>query len=103
MYAVIRSGNKQYRVEQGSLVDVERLAAGEGETVDISDVLLIGDGDKTVIGTPKVEGAVVKCTVVSQYRADKIIVFKYRQRTNFRRKRGHRQYYTRLRIDSIQA
>jgi large subunit ribosomal protein L21 len=103
MYAVIRSGNKQYRVEQGGMVDVERLALGEGETLDIADVLLVGDGDKTVIGTPTVDGASVRCTVVSQYRADKIIVFKYRQRTNFRRKRGHRQYYTRLRIESIQA
>jgi large subunit ribosomal protein L21 len=103
MYAVIRSGNKQYRVEQGGLVDVERLALGEGETLEITDILLIGDGDKTVIGTPVVDGAKVSCTVISQYRAEKIIVFKYRQRTNFRRKRGHRQYYTRLRIDSIQA
>jgi large subunit ribosomal protein L21 len=64
-------------------------------------VLLVGDGDKTVIGAPLVDGAVVKATVVDQYRAKKVIVFKYRQRTKYRVKRGHRHYYTRLRIDSI--
>ncbi|MDX2140489.1 MAG: 50S ribosomal protein L21 [Chloroflexota bacterium] len=103
MYAIIRSGNKQYRVEQGLFVDVERLPYEEGHSFDISDVLLVGDGDKTIIGQPVVDGAKVQATVVSQFRAKKIIVFKYRQRTNYRRKRGHRQYYTRLRIDAIQA
>jgi large subunit ribosomal protein L21 len=103
MYAVIRTGNKQYRVEEGSTLDVERLPQAEGESFDITDVLLLGDGDKTIIGQPKVSGAAVKVTVLRQYRARKIIVFKYRQRTNYRRKRGHRQYYTRLRVDAIQA
>jgi large subunit ribosomal protein L21 len=103
MYAIIRSGNRQYRAEVGKTIDVERLPNEVNSQIDISDVLLIGDGDSTVVGTPNVEGAVVRATVVDQYRADKIIVFKYRQRTNFRRKRGHRQYYTRLRIDAIQS
>jgi large subunit ribosomal protein L21 len=101
MYAVIRSGNRQYRAEVGKTIDVERLPNAVNDAVQITDVLLVGDGDSTVIGQPTVEGAVVTATVVNQYRADKVIVFKYRQRTNFRRKRGHRQYYTSLRIDAI--
>lgn len=101
MYAVIRTGNRQYRVETGRYIDVERLPNNVDESFEISDVLLIGDGDNTLIGQPNVEGARVKVTVLKQYRAPKVIVFKYRQRTNYRRKRGHRQYYTRLRIDDI--
>lgn len=103
MYAIFRTGNRQYRADVGSFIDVERLPNEENETIQIDDVLLVGDGDNTVIGQPNVEGASVTATVVSQYRAPKIIVFKYRQRTKFRRKRGHRQYYTRLRIDAINA
>src|SRR6188508_815572 len=102
MYAIVRTGNRQYRAEIGKEIDVERLPIGVNETIELTDVLLVGDGDSTVIGQPTVEGAVVRATVIDQYRADKVIVFKYRQRTNFRRKRGHRQYYTRLRIDGIQ-
>jgi large subunit ribosomal protein L21 len=101
MYAIIRTGNRQYRAEVGKILDVERLPNQVEESLVINDVLLVGDGDKTVIGQPLVEGASVKLTVVDQYRAKKIIVFKYRQRTNYRRKRGHRQYYTRLRVDEI--
>jgi large subunit ribosomal protein L21 len=101
MYAIIRTGNRQYRAEVGSAIDVERLPNAVNDQITHTDVLLVGDGDSTVIGQPLVEGATVTATVVDQYRADKIIVFKYRQRTNFRRKRGHRQYYTRLRIDNI--
>jgi large subunit ribosomal protein L21 len=101
MYAILRTGNRQYRVEAGSIIDVERLPNEVDESFVINDVLLIGNGDETIIGQPTVEGASVKVTVVDQYRAKKIIVFKYRQRTNYRRKRGHRQYYTRLRIDEI--
>lgn len=101
MYAVIRTGNRQYRVEPGQTVDVERLPNQVNDAIVIEDVLLVGNGDQTVIGQPRVEGAAVKATVVDQYRAKKVVVFKYRQRTNFRRKRGHRQYYTRLRIDEI--
>jgi len=101
MYAIIRTGNRQYRAEVGKVLDVERLPNQVDDSLTINDVLLVGDGDKTVIGQPLVEGASVKVTVVDQYRAKKIIVFKYRQRTNYRRKRGHRQYYTRLRVDEI--
>lgn len=101
MYAIIRTGGRQYRAEVGTTIDVERLPYEVNHSFEISDVLLVGDSDKTVIGQPRVDGATVKVTVVDQYRGDKIIVFKYRQRTNYRRKRGHRQYYTRLRIDDI--
>lgn len=101
MYAVIRSGGHQYRAEVGALLDVERLPYGVDESFEITDVLLVGDGDNTVIGQPTVDGARVKVTVVEQGRGDKIIVYKYRQRTNYRRKRGHRQYFTRLRVDEI--
>jgi len=103
MYAVIRTGNRQYRAEKGKVLDVERLPNEVGEALEISDVLLIGDDDNTVIGLPTVEGALVKATVLEQFRGPKVTVFKYRQRTNYRRKRGHRQYYTRLRIDDIVA
>jgi large subunit ribosomal protein L21 len=101
MYAIVRTGGRQFRAEVGKTIDVERLPQAVDEQIELKDVLLIGDDDKTVIGTPLVDGALIKATVVSQYRAKKVIVFKYRQRTNFRRKRGHRQYYTRLRIDDI--
>lgn len=101
MYAVIRSGGKQYRAEVGTHLDVDRLPNEVGESVEISEVLLVGDEDNTVIGQPTIEGALVKATVVEQFRGKKIIVYKYRQRTNYRRKKGHRQYFTRLRIDGI--
>ncbi len=101
MYAIIRTGNRQYRAEVGSVLDVERLPNAVDDSFDITDVLLIGDDDNTVIGSPLVEGAAVKVTVVDQFRAKKVIVFKYRQRTKYRVKRGHRQYYTRLRVDAI--
>ncbi len=101
MYAIIRTGNRQYRAEVGSTIEVERLPNEVDESFEITDVLLVGDGEKTVIGQPNVEGASVKVTVVDQFRARKVTVYKYRQRTNYRRKRGHRQYYTRLRIDDI--
>ena len=101
MYAIIRSGGKQYRAQVGATIDVDRLPNEIGDEVALDDVLLIANGDDTVVGTPKVSGAVVKATVVEQFRGKKIIVYKYRQRTNYRRKQGHRQYYTRLRIDDI--
>ena len=101
MYAIIRTGGRQYHAEVGETADVERLPNEVDEQIEIDDVLMVGDGDNTVIGQPKVDGAVVKATIVSQYRAKKLIVFKYNQRTNYRRKKGHRHYYTRLRIDDI--
>ena len=101
MYAIIRTGGRQHRAEAGKMLDVDRLTNPVNESVSFNEVLLVGDGDNTIVGQPLVEGAVVTATVVEQYRAKKIIVFKYRQRTKSRVKRGHRQYYTRLRIESI--
>lgn len=101
MYAIIRSGGKQYRAEVGATIDVDRLPNPVGDSIEIADVLLIAKGEDTLIGQPRVEGATVSATVVDQFRGKKIIVYKYRQRTNYRRKQGHRQYYTRLRIDEI--
>lgn len=101
MYAIIRTGGRQYRAEVGQTIDVDRLPNPEGETFSIEEVLLVGDNDKTVIGQPLVDGASVKVTVQKQFRGDKVIVFKYRQRTNYRVKRGHRQYHTRLHVDAI--
>ncbi len=102
MYAIVRlSGGKQHRAEPGKFVDVERLPNPVDEAIVLTDVLLVGDGDNTQVGMPNVTGATVTATVVAQFRAPKIIVFKYRHRTKYRRKRGHRQYYTRLRIDEI--
>jgi large subunit ribosomal protein L21 len=101
MYAIIRAAGHQYRAEVGSVLDVEKLPYNVDDSFDITDVLLVGDGESTVIGQPLVEGATVKVTVVEQFRGAKIRVFRYRQRTNYRRTTGHRQYLTRLRVDAI--
>ena len=103
MYAIIRSGGKQYRAEVGSTIDVDRLPQNVGESIEISDVLLLANEVDTRVGQPIVDGASVSATIVEQFRGKKIIVYKYRQRTNYRRKQGHRQYYTRLRIDDIKG
>lgn len=103
MYAIIRSGGKQYRAQVGSTLDVDRLPQPVGGSVEIDDVLLVADGDEVKVGQPRVQGAKVSATVVDQFRGKKIIVYKYRQRTSYRRKQGHRQYYTRLRIDEIEV
>ena len=102
MYAVIKSGGRQYRAEKGGVIDVERLPVEEGASLEIDEVLLVApdDGDP-VIGKPLVDGAKVTATCVSQYRARKILVWKYIPKKRYRRRRGHRQYYTRLRIDDI--
>jgi large subunit ribosomal protein L21 len=101
MYAIIRTGGRQYRVQEGRYLDVEKLPYDEGEEISIDDVLLIGNGDDTVVGQPTVAGASVKATVMKQWRDRKQVVYKYRQRTNYRRMKGHRHHYTRLMIDSI--
>ena len=101
MYAIVRSGGKQYRAEVGATIDVDRLPQAVGDSVELDDVLLVTGEADTLIGQPLVEGARVRATVLEQFRGKKIIVYKYRQRTNYRRKQGHRQYYTRLRIDDI--
>jgi len=101
MYAIIRLGGRQYHAEPGKYIDVDRLPYEEGEDITLEEVLLVHDGENAKIGQPLVEGASVSATVEEQFRGEKLIVYKYRQRTNYRRKRGHRQYHTRLRINEI--
>jgi large subunit ribosomal protein L21 len=101
MYAIFRSGGRQYRAEIGAELHLERLPNKVGEKVSFKEVLLLSDGSKAEIGKPLVKGATVKATIVEQFKGKKIIVWKYRPRKRYRRKYGHRQYYTRLRIDDI--
>ena len=104
MYAVIRTGGKQYRVAANDVIKVERLDAEAGATVDLTDVLLVGGGeDGPKVGTPVLDGAKVSATVLEQVRGEKVIIFKKRRRKNSRRTRGHRQYLTVLRITDIAA
>jgi large subunit ribosomal protein L21 len=103
VYAIIQSGGKQYRVETGDVIRVERLDAPAGETVTLSEVLLVGAEGNTRVGAPLVAGASVVGTVVEQGRDRKVRVFKYKKRKHYRRTRGHRQSFTALRIDRIEA
>ncbi|MBZ0117884.1 MAG: 50S ribosomal protein L21 [Sandaracinaceae bacterium] len=102
MYAVIRTGGKQYRVAQGDRIRVEKLAGDVGSEIAFDEVLMLG-GDKVAVGTPLVSGAKVTAKIVAQDRAKKVIVFKYRRRKNYRRKNGHRQPYTELQITGVTA
>ncbi len=101
MYAVIKSGGKQYRVQSGEQLRVEALAAEVGAAVSFDEVLLVGDGDGVKVGAPFVSGATVKATVVSHGRGDKVRIFKLRRRKHYQKSQGHRQSYTELRIDDI--
>lgn len=101
MYAVIRTGGKQYRVEAGAQIRVELLAAEVGASVSFGEVLLVGSGDAVKVGAPFVAGAQVKATVVSQGRGEKVRIFKLRRRKHFQKSQGHRQGYTEVRIDDI--
>ena len=101
MYAIIRSGGKQYRVEEGRSVSVERLPADEGATVELGDVLLIADDGEVTVGAPVIEGARVLAQVEANGRAKKIVVFKYKAKVRTRKKTGHRQAFTRLAVREI--
>lgn len=103
MYAIIRTGGKQYRVSPGDVIRVERVAATAGETITLDEVLLVGGEGETRVGTPRVSEATVRGTVVAQDRDKKVRVFKFKRRKHYRRTRGHRQSYTELRIDAIEA
>ena len=103
MYALVEAGGKQYKVTVGQTIDVERLVAEVGETIDLERVLMVVDGEAVKVGRPSVEEAKVSATVLDHGRGDKVIVFKYRPKQRYRVKRGHRQEYTRLRIDTISA
>ena len=103
MYAIVESGGRQYRAEEGHSFSVEKLPYEVGEQFDFDNVLLVANGDNITVGQPSVEGASVKATVVEQYRGKKVFVWKYKPKKRYRRRRGHRQNYTRVRIDSIVA
>ena len=103
MFAVIRTGGKQYKVANGDVIRVEKLAGDAGATVNLQEVLMVSDGGSTTIGTPVVAGAAVTAEIVAQDRGPKIIVFKKKRRQNYRRKNGHRQDLTVLRITGISA
>jgi large subunit ribosomal protein L21 len=101
MYAIIKSGGKQYRVKAGEQLRVESLAADVGSTVSLEEVLLVGTGEGVKVGAPLVSGATVKATVVSHGRGDKVRIFKMRRRKHYQKSQGHRQNYTEVRIDEI--
>ena len=103
MFAVIRTGGKQYKVAKDDVISVEKLAAEPGATVELAEVLMIGEGAEIAAGAPLLTGASVSATVVEQSRAAKIIVFKKKRRHNYRRKKGHRQHQTVLLITEIRG
>ncbi|MGC6416627.1 MAG: 50S ribosomal protein L21 [Bradymonadia bacterium] len=103
MYAIIKTGGKQYRVSPGQTLRVEKLEGAVGDAVELNEVLLVGGGDGVQIGTPQVSGAAVNAEIVEQGRAKKVIVFKKKRRKGYHKKQGHRQYFTALRIKDIQA
>jgi large subunit ribosomal protein L21 len=103
MYAVVQTGGKQYMVQEGNNIFVEKLAFEKGQEVVLDNVLLLSDADKVTVGRPKVEGAKVIAEVVGQDRAPKVIIFKKRTKKNYKRMQGHRQYLTELKIKTIQV
>jgi large subunit ribosomal protein L21 len=101
MYAVIKTGGKQYRVTEGETLKVEKLDAEEGAAVEFDQVLMIADGDQIQVGAPYVEGARVTATVQAQGRGPKVLIVKFRRRKHYRKTQGHRQSYTELKIGGI--
>jgi large subunit ribosomal protein L21 len=103
MFAVIKTGGKQYTVHENDVLWVEKLDAEPGASVVLDEVLMVSDGKKVIVGTPTITGATVKATVVEQMRDRKVIIFKKKRRHNYRRKKGHRQHLTVLKIEKIVA
>ena len=103
MYAVIKTGGQQYQVSEGDVIQVEKIEGRMGDTVEIDDVLMLRTDSDVKIGTPVVQGAAVSATIVDQVKGKKIIVYKFKRRKDYRRKLGHRQNYTKLRIESIKV
>ena len=103
MYAVVTSGGKQYKVQEGEILRVEKIPGNVGSSVIFNTVLMVADGDKVNIGQPVLDDALVEGHIVEQGKAKKIIVFKYKRRKRYRRKQGHRQQFTAIKIDSIKS
>jgi large subunit ribosomal protein L21 len=101
MYAVIKTGGKQYKVQEGDTIRVEKLDGSEGDNIKLDTVLMLTDGDKVTVGTPLVDGASVSATVKAQGRGKKIRIIKFKRRKNYRKQAGHRQAYTELSITGI--
>ena len=102
MYAVIKTGGKQYRVEPGDTIYVEKLDLADGSGIDF-EAMMFADGDDIRVGTPIVEGVTVNCKVIRQVKGKKVIIFKYKAKKNIRKKQGHRQKHTQLEISAIEA
>ena len=103
MYAVVKTGGKQYRVSAGETLKIETVAGDVGGAVVLDKVLMVGDGDKVSVGKPLLNGATVQATIVSHGRADKVRIFKMKRRKHHQKRQGHRQNYTEIRIDGISA
>lgn len=103
MYAIIRTGGKQYQVATGDKLRVEKLQGNVGDTIELSDILMVVDGEEIKIGQPVIEGAKVVAKITEQAKADKVVVFKKKKRKGYQVKRGHRQLYTALTIEEISA
>ena len=103
MYAIMATGGKQYRVQEGDTLLVEKLNAGEGDLLEIKEVLVVGKEGDVKVGSPVVEGAKVTLKVLGQTKGNKIIVFKYKPKKNYRKKTGHRQPYTKVLVEKIEA
>ena len=103
MYAVFKTGGKQYRASTGDILKVEKIEAEKGSTLELDQVLMVGDGEDVKIGTPYLEGGKVTATVIDQGRGKKIKIIKFKRRKNYRRQMGHRQYFTQIEITGIDA
>ena len=103
MYAILKTGGKQYKVSEGDVIYVEKLGVEDGATVTFDEVLAVGEGDKLTVGAPYVSGAAVTGTVEKTGKGKKIMVFKFKAKKNYRRRQGHRQPYTKVTIEAIQA
>ena len=101
MYAVIKTGGKQYRVVNGEKLKIEQIPADVGAEITLDQILMVGEGESVQIGTPLLTGATVKATVLSQGRHDKVTIFKMRRRKHYQKHQGHRQNYTEIRVDVI--
>ncbi|MCK5762943.1 MAG: 50S ribosomal protein L21 [Clostridiales bacterium] len=101
MYAIIETGGKQYRVQEGDVIDIEKLEIAEGEAVGFDKVLMVSNDEGLQVGKPYVENAVVDATVLTQGKAKKVIIFKYKAKKDYRKKQGHRQPFTRVEIKKI--
>lgn len=100
-YAIVEDGGKQYKAVEGGTIDVDHFQAEMGEKIDLERVLLVTDGEQVAVGAPFIAGAKVEATVVSHLKGPKVVIFKYKPKIRYRVKKGHRQQYTQLRIDSI--